>query len=378
MKKKRMLYLRAVAWALLGLVIALDILFFATGTRDYSPTENRNLQAFPALSVRTLASGRFESQFDDFVADQFPLRDGWIRIKAAADRLLGRVESNRVFLARDGYLIQNFTEPDAVNYAETIAALRDFSARHPDVAQYLLLAPSALSGYREKLPRNAVAGDEGGYIDRLAADLSGTAVRFIDVRPAFAAAKDTQLYYRTDHHWTTDGARIAFDRAAEAMGMDTGAWRRTLLSDSFSGTLTASSGFRMSETDPLVAFLPESPVDYVVNYVEEGERRSSVYRTENLAARDQYTVFFGGNHAEVKLETATDGRRAVMVIKDSYANCFVPFMIPACRKIVMIDPRYFTGDIDALIEAEGVTDILFLYNANTLASDTALKRDIGR
>jgi len=377
MKRERTRYLRAVTWAIVGAVVALDILFLVTGVRAYSPTENRNLQTFPALSAHTLASGRFEAQFDDFVADQFPLRDGWIRVKAAADRLLGRTESNGVFLAKDGCLIQDFSAPAPENYAGTLEALADFRARHSDIPLYALVAPSALSVNRKKLPAGAVCGDEDGYLDRLKADLTGAGIRFVDVRERFSEiAGDTQLYYRTDHHWTTDGAYEAFRLLAREMGLDEGAWQRTLVSDSFSGTLTASSGFRMNETDPICVYLPEQPGDYVVSYVEEGVRSASAYHVENLEKRDQYTLFFDGNHPLVRLETASGNSRCVMVIKDSYANCFVPFMIPACRRIVMVDPRYFTDDIDALVEAEGVTDILLLYNANTLASDTALRVDV--
>ena len=114
----------------------------------------------------------------------------------------------------------------------------------------------------------------------------------------------------------------------------------------------------------------------MVNYVEEGRRSATVYAPECLEARDKYTVFFGGNHALVKLEMLSDSDRVLLVLKDSYANCFVPFLIPDYKAIVMVDPRYYTGDLETLMSAEGVTEVLFMYNANTFSSDTALKGDI--
>ena len=379
MKKKRILCLRALVIAIAALVVAMDLAFLFSGSRAYSPTENRNLQRFPRLTPRMLASGRFESQFDSYVADQFPFRDSWIRAKATADRMLGRTQSGGVFLGRDGYLIQDFPAPDPDNYAETVDRLRSFSQRHADMPQYMLLAPSALTACKSLLPRHAPAGDESGYMDRLMGDLNGVPLRFIDVRGSFAARRaDTQLYYRTDHHWTTDAAYIAYLTLSDAAGLSGGAtaYRRALLTDGFSGTLTATSGFRASETDPIYAYLPETEVSYVVSYVEEGRRSATVYAPDCLEARDKYTVFFGGNHALVKLEMLSDSDRVLLVLKDSYANCFVPFLIPDYKAIVMVDPRYYTGDLETLMAAEGVTEVLFVYNANTFASDTSLKGDI--
>ena len=379
MKKTRVKYLRMVTYALLAVVVVLDAAFLIVRDKDYSPMENRNLQLFPNLSWRTVTSGRFESQFDDYVADQFPLRNAWIAVKSTADRLLGRTEANNIFLGKDGYLIQNFTEPDRTNYRETVMTLRDFAVRHANLSMYVLVAPSALTVYADKLPLNAIHGNESAYLDRLRADLADTPYHFVDVRQALLAQKDeAQLYYRTDHHWTTPGAYAAYREFAAAAGLPGAAqaYRAVLLTDGFSGTLTAQSGFRMTETDELYAYLPEGGVSHVVTYAGDTSRYSSVYWTENLDVRDKYTVFFNGNHPEVKIETGAKSQRVLLVLKDSYANCFVPFLIQDYKKIVMVDPRYFTGDLETEIATEGVTDVLFMYNANTLAVDTSLKSDL--
>lgn len=379
MKKTRTKYLRLAAVALIAAVALLDAAFLILPDAAMSPAENRALQQMPAVTLDGLTSGRFESRFEDYVADQFPLRTGWVRVKSALDRLLGKVESNGVFLGRDGWLIQNFNEPDAENYRQTVEAVRGFCTFRANLRQYMIVAPSAVTVCADKLPANAPAGDESGFIDRLQSDLSGTPLQFIDVRETLAAlAREQQPYYRTDHHWTTPAAYAAylqFARAAELPGAAV-PYEPVLLSDSFSGTLTASSGFRMDETDPLVAYLPESSVNYVVTYAGESGRHASVYWTENLNKRDQYTVFFNGNHPQVTIETGAESRRALLMLKDSYANCFAPFLIQDFRRIIMIDPRYYTGDLGVLIESEAITDVLFLYNANTLAGDAFLKMDL--
>ena len=380
MKKKRLLFLRGTALMAVALALLLDAAFLIVRDRTFSPLENRNLQTLPALTLRAAASGRFESQFDDYVSDQFPGRDTWIPLKSTLDRLLGRTESNGVFLGRDGCLIQNFAAPEEADYAATLAALKDFLQRHSDLAQYVMIAPTAVAILPELLPALAPAGDQGGYLDRLARDLADTPARFVDLRTVFSSAKaQTRLYYRTDHHWTTDGAYLAYLELSGIAGLSGASTRyeRRRLSVDFAGTLSANSGFRMGERDELAAYLPaEDGVQVVVNYLDDGTRSASLYRAACLDTRDQYAVFLNGNHARIRIETTAAGSRTLLVLKDSYANCFIPFLVQDYRKLIVVDPRYFTGDLEVLMEAEAVNEVLILYNAVTFAADTALRADL--
>lgn len=379
MKKKRMLFLRATALAALALVLALDALFLFTGARAFSPLENRNLQQRPALTLAGVTSGRYESRFDDYVSDQFPFRDAWVALKTAIDRLGGRTESNGVYLGGDGYLIQDFTMPSEADYRANLDALAGFLQRHGDLKQYVMIAPTAVTVERDRLPALAPAGDEGGYLDRLARDLSGAPARFIDLRAALAGARaQGQVYYRTDHHWTSDGAHAAYLALSAAAGLSGEAARleRRLLSGDFQGTLSASSGFLPGERDALWAYVPPEDEQFVVTYVGENRRSASLFAAAHLDTRDQYAVFLDGNHPEIRIETTAANGRALLVLKDSYANCLIPMLVGDYEKIIVVDPRYYTGRLEVLMEAEDVNEVLVLYNASTLAGDTALRGDI--
>ena len=381
MKKKRLFFLRATAIMVLALVALLDIAFLLQKNRATSPLENRNLQQRPALTLSGLLSGRFESRFDSYVADQFPFRDRWIALKSTLDRLAGQTKSNGVFLGKDGHLIQDFAAPSEENYRRTMDALAGFLNRHDDLSACVMVVPTAVTVLADALPALADAGDEGGYLDRLAEDLSETHAAFIDLRDAFARAEPTtRLYYHTDHHWTSDAARLAYLELARAAGLpeNTDAFQRRLLSGSFQGTLSAVSGFRMADSEDLWAYVPgDGAPQTVVTWVNENRRSASLFREEWLDTRDQYAVFLGGNFPEVRIETTLDNGRTLLVLKDSYANCLIPLLTVAYQKIVVVDPRYFTGDIEVLMGAEGVNEILVLYNAETLAEDTALRGDVG-
>ena len=92
-----------------------------------------------------------------------------------------------------------------------------------------------------------------------------------------------------------------------------------------------------------------------------------------METRDKYALFFGGNYAQVKINTPIEENRTLLILKDSYANCLVPFLAPHYRTIIMVDPRYYYGNLEELIQVEGVQEVLYLYNANTFFADTSLE-----
>lgn len=352
------------------IILVLDLIFILIPDKELSETENRTLQQFPPLNFTTLTNGKFESLFDAYVADQFPGRDGWVRMKSTVDRFAGKTENRGIYLGKDGYLIQDLTLPSEEAYAASMEELKSLAGANSSLKLTALVAPTALSVLRDHLPANAPAADEDAFFEKVKEELSGMGFDFVDTRDALkAAAEEGQVYYRTDHHWTTFGAYTAYRVLADQLALPGKAvkYEQKLISDSFSGTLTASSGFRTEETDQIIVYLPEPAADYTVFFSDSGKKTSTFYDASNLAVRDQYTVFFNGNHPEVKIETAAKSKDVLLVIKDSYANCFVPFLTEDYKTILMVDPRYFTGDLESLIRTEGVTQILYLCNIASFA-----------
>lgn len=345
--------------------------------RDFSEKENRVLSSPPDLNVSQIASGRFEKKYETYVNDQFLLRDLWVTVKAGTDRILGKVEENGVYLGKDGYLMEKFQPPAQENTDALAAAVSDFAARHSELKQYALIAPTSVNILSDKLPAFAPGADQNTYLDELEKIFTDAGVSFIDVRDTFLEHKNEQLYYHTDHHWTTTGAYFAYQTAAQAMELEKDTFSYDILpvSKSFQGTLSAKSGFRSGKKEELNVFLPYTKDAFfsVVNYVDEQKKTASFYDTSKLETRDKYALFFGGNHAQVKISTPTENNDTLLILKDSYANCFVPFLAPHYRNIIMIDPRYYYDSLEELIQVENVTEVLYLYNANTLAGDTSLE-----
>ena len=359
---------------LLIIVLVSSIILPDTG---FSEKENRVLASRPALKLDQLVSGGYEKQFETYENDQFPLRDMWITLKATTDRLMGKVEENGVYLGKNGYLMEAFNAPTQTQYDATVNAMTAFAQKHSDLKQYALIAPNSVNILKSNLPAFAPADDQNPWIDNLKDSLTSAGVAFIDIRDTFTDHKTEDLYYHTDHHWTTLGAYYAYLQAAAVMGIDTSSdsYDKAPVSQTFKGTLSAKSGFRSGETDELDVFLPngDNTLSSVVNYVDEQKKSASFYDTSKLNTRDKYALFFGGNHAQIKISTPTESNNTLLVLKDSYANSFVPFLAQHYRKIIMIDPRYYYGDLEQLLQVENVQEVLYLYNANTFFADTSLE-----
>lgn len=356
------------------IVLVSSIILPDTG---FSEKENRILASRPALKLDQIISGVYEKQFETYENDQFPLRDMWITLKATTDRLMGKVEENGVYLGKNGYLMEAFNAPSQTQYDATVNAMTSFAQKHSDLKQYALIAPNSVNILKSNLPAFAPTDDQNPWIDKLKDSLTSAGVTFIDIRDTFTDHKTEDLYYHTDHHWTTLGAYYAYLQAATVMGIDTSSdsYDKAPVSQTFKGTLSAKSGFRSGETDELDVFLPngDNTLSSVVNYVDEQKKSASFYDTSKLNTRDKYALFFGGNHAQIKISTPTESNNTLLVLKDSYANSFVPFLAQHYRKIIMIDPRYYYGDLEQLLQVENVQEVLYLYNANTFFADTSLE-----
>ena len=141
---------------------------------------------------------------------------------------MGKVESNGVYVGKSGYLMEEFKAPDQTQYDATVKAMTDFAQKHSDLKQYALIAPNSVNILSDRLPAFAPVQDQNSWLDSLSASLTDAGVTFIDVRSTFKDHKMEDLYYHTDHHWTTQGCLLyTSDAADEEDSVDLGGCRHT-------------------------------------------------------------------------------------------------------------------------------------------------------
>ncbi len=365
--------LAASALLLLGLAIA----NLVWPKRDMIELENRKAAQFPAFSVEALLDGRWQSGFARWMQDQFLLRDAWINTQRAADEIVfQKAEEGGILLGKDQWMFTKlFTIDDATRQqtAKNVQAVAEFAARYPGKVTFLL-APSASVIYPEALPAGAPMADENALLDDIFAQV-GESAAVIDLREPFTARRDEYLYFKTDHHWTTNGAYRAYEQFCALKGLtpfDRDAHEAVTV-EGFQGTHYSATRLWNVKNDTITYYpLPNQMTIYNIT----GEAQYEPMTTENLintdkfATRDKYAAFLDGNNGYSVIEG--DGEGSILVVKDSYANSFIPYLTANYEKIGVVDFRNFKYGLDSTIEREGYDEVLILYNFQTFIADTDL------
>lgn len=371
-QRNRRLQGQYLATLLVGTVVLFTLLGILWKDRDFSESENRSLAGFPELTVDSAMDGSFLQGLGDYVADQFPGRDMWMSLNLWMNKTLGQKEANGVYLGTDGYLIQIPGEPNAVQHERNLDAINDFAARHEDLNIVMSVAPNAVTIYSDKLPEFAPVRNQAADLAHIKGRLNGTT--FVDVTDILKAYRDDQLYYRTDHHWTSLAAYCAFQAIAPHLEIDPPAlanYTVYTVSNTFEGTLSSKSGSH-EVYDKVEIYVPRTEIEYYVTYPGDQTGICSMYDRSALDKKDHYTVFFGGNYSRVDITTTANTERNLLVFKDSYANCMLQFLYPYFDHITMIDPRYYYDNVENVISSESITDVLYLYNLDTFLGDSSL------
>ena len=187
-----------------------------------------------------------------------------------------------------------------------------------------------------------------------------------------------EIYYHTDHHWTTLGAYYGYQALAAAMKLDTSkapAMKSYAVTNSFNGTLSATSGYETDYNEPIYIYAPDdlkTAPQVVVNNVNEKKKTATLYDTSKLKEKDKYALFLGGNYPVLDIRTTADTTDRLLLVKDSYANSVIPFLTAYYREIIVVDPRYYYDDIREVMKKNKITSVLFLYNGNTFVQDNSI------
>lgn len=353
----------------LAFLAAAPALFFLLPKQAVSQNEKRALSRPPEWSADALLSGGLGRSLEDYAADHFPFRDAWVGLNAYTELLTGRNGARGVYRGRDGYLISAPEPLDETRLRRNLERFRDFGEK-AGLPAILLPVPSAGYILEDKLPKSHLPYWDDRLFE-IAAEEAG-AMTLLDVREAFRAS-DGQLYYRTDHHLTSEGALLLYREFCLARGFRPEAFSATETSPGFYGTCYSRSGLWLTEPDTLEIRRASEPGDYLVTIREPGGERTShsLYFPEHLEEPDQYPVFLDGNHSLVTIENRTcqNGRR-LLLIKDSFAHCFATFAAEHYEAICMVDLRYYRGDLEALMEEYGLNELLYLYGTANLAATT--------
>lgn len=354
------------------------------GIDEQYPEEN-----LATLSFDTVMSGVFIASFEEKYQDHFALRESFISLSkeisalkgfqsvqlidyagANVEQTTGTVDdgSDGVMDTKWGQIliyknaameVNTFSEDASKKYATSI---NNYAEAFPTVNVYSILAPSQIE-FIEAPEYREMSISQKKTIQQTNTFFSDD-VTPIDVREILAAHSDEYLYFRSDHHWTSLGAYYAFTEFARQIGIKAPELThyKKQVATNYLGSLYKVTLRKELKDYPDDVEVYESMTPHTYKGLKEKIKynEGSVLVKKWLDDTDKYAVFLGGDQPIVELSSSIKNGKKILVLKDSYANALVPYFIDIAETVIVIDPRFYDGNVAEIIESYGITDILFV------------------
>ena len=345
--------------------------------RAESDLERRDLAQFPKFSFSSLVKNEWTAKYGEYTKDQVIERDSWLKAQSLCESLLFRKEEigGAMIGKNDALFTKMFalTPTEEKLLQKNTTLVQQFIEKFPGQVTFLL-APSSSVINAEELPANTPMLDENARLDTIFYAVSEA--NSLDLREPFTAAKDdVQLYYDTDHHWTSYGAYLAYQQFCQMRGltpMEVSESDYTTV-PGFYGTTYSKALYWKSKPDTIAYLdLPNAMTVWNVSPTFELTENftATMYDKSKLETGDKYAMFLYGNNGYSTIEG--DGEGSILVVKDSYANSFIPYLTANYARIGVIDPRGFGLSVADFAQQEGYDEVLLLFNFQSFKESTFL------
>ena len=350
--------------------------------KAYSDLENRNLEQKPQLTKEQFLQGKYQEKYEAYLSDQFFLRDRWVDLAVTLQKQMGKRDINNVYLGKEGYLLEkdDENEYDKEQVEENVKTLssflNDMCEMFGEKQVSCLMIPSKTLALSKYLPAYSQVSEHTEVLDALQKSLSHPE-RMIYLKDAMQSHQNEYIYYRTDHHWTTLGAYYAYKEWAEKSGQAATKpiteYTQEMVFDDFYGTTYNKVHVNVPK-DQVTLFKNASQEAVHVNMDDGDVEADTLYfPKEAKEGFNRYNVFLSKNTFQIEITTKAKTGKTLLLIKDSFANCFVPFLTENYDRIILIDYRYGKLPIGQILDKyEDITDVLVMFNTEKFMQNTKL------
>ncbi len=359
---------------LISIFFVIVLLNLFTPKREYSYLENRYLSEKPELSFEKIVNHSFMDDVDKYINDQFVFRDFWVKLKVNTESLLGKKENNGVYFCKDDYLIEKPMELAEELLNQNITSITNIA----EIGRFnvsVCIVPSAYEVLADRLPRGAYKRTDAKIREIMDEMLKDTSVKNINPTELLKENKDKYIYYRTDHHQTSEGSYLLYTALGDALGYtptDIDAFTKHDVTNEFYGT-TYSKALISVKGDTITEYKNERQENVKVFFPKENKESETIFFGDHLGKKDKYSYFLDGNHGITVAKYNGGGDRKIALFKDSYAHSLTPFLMENFDEVHLIDTRYYQEDPMKYLAENSIKNILFLYGASTFTTDTTIK-----
>ncbi|MGM7634127.1 DHHW family protein [Bacillus sp. Hm123] len=382
----------------LSFIFGMSAITILSDKTDFSEAENRNFEKMPKLTKEALFNGTYMLGIENYFKDHFFQRTPLTKWYFKLEQELGKPKVNNLLMGEDDWL-GNSPSPKKGSYGtvDYIYLPRiDFIANHAKendiVVEYFLL-PAKNYSVDELFPRNSFFRFYEEYMDALG-DRINPYVRFTNVKEVWDKEKSLEerkkLFFKTDHHWNTDGAYEGYKVIINQLnsdGLDVGqpilkedlAKYCAKEDDYFVGSNNRFILYNVEPTDELKCMYELKDLKQFTDFHFEpwagaySEDINALFRPESDSNRVNYSNLSTKDHPYIYFENKNSGNnKKVLIFKDSYSNANISYLASHFQETHILDMRYYQKDVLTLIEDEDINLILMLHNSNGLNGDVIL------
>lgn len=368
------------------------LLFWILPDRTFSEEENRSPRTLPTWSGERFLSGKYADEINEYYADQFPMRDFLVGWKGITEVALGKGGNNGVILGADGQLAKRLfdirmssgevlSDIDAIDLSQVRKAADGINraAEALDVPMITLLPGRTVDVVSGALFYPALYGDA---MLKMLRESLGDACGYLDLVPEYRERCDRgeSVYYKTDHHWTTRGAYLAYAEVMRSLGkgseiLPEDVFEKRTVSDSFYGTTWSAGGMKFVKPDEIEVWYRGNEDSFSVT--ADGKLLDGFYSEKYLEKKDQYSFFLDGTHDVVTIQKK-DGevRPRLLILKDSFANSLAPFLAQHFDLVLLnlSSARSDYTDLGALVQEYDADAVLIVYTLGNVISTDVMNR----
>ena len=336
-------------------------------------TEKKENGKKPRASFPSLYDGSLSEDISKEAADHLVLRDKMMSFHTKLVEKFGGRIVNGVYMDKerllDAEMSVHITDPSA---ADRINAF----ARKYNGTVYIAAVPSSAGVYGESMPDYLLSNPESQQISSLYDSLDSS-IRRIDAYNILKMLKDNYIYFRNDTKWTSYGAYCIYRTVIQKLGfLPTSYDKYTIrhVTDEFRGNLYKRTLYSDTRADILDIYeYPDgAEVESCMAVYRNGlESEKALYDMDMLESSDMYNMYLGEPEAVIEIETSVNNQRKLLVIKDSYADCFIPFLTQQYSRITVVSPQYMNGSLSDYIDISEYEQTLILFGIEN-AGDPAL------
>lgn len=352
------------------LTFLLSIFFQNIFTKDktFSNIENRHLQEKPNFSILSLQNNMYINDLNKYVEDQFAMKTKWMNLKTTFEKSIGIKKIKNIYFGKDKKLIEEAVIPDEDFVSKRIENIYFLKNKYKNIPLRFVLVPNKISFYKNET--TSILDQKKLYYDFR--NKLGNSYFVTDSYKVLNNHKDEPIFFKTDHHYTSLGAKYIYENIYNKKDIK---YKKYLVNNKFLGT-SANQIAYYKNYDKLEIYTKEKDASYYLTYNDSNTEYTSLYDLKYQFSSNPYEIYFGGNKGLISIKTDALNKDKLLIIKDSYANSFIPFILDEYREITIVDPRYFYDDIDTIIKEKDINKILLFYNMNTFFEDTSFDRMI--